>query len=604
LLAHGRPGAIGLDYDVAIASLGDPSIDAAVAGASMLVALRDEPVLPIALIARAEADRLRIDNVLRSFGYYDAVIDMKLNGMDLADPSMPEALAARVGKRMTLVSVRVDRGALYRLGEVGLDGAVPGAVAALDLRAGEPAAARRVLAAGAAMLDALREDGFALARVPPPQATVDHRTSTMDVRYLIEPGPRVSIGAIEVEGLERLSEAFVRRRLGLRLGDPYSPSRLEQARRDLAASDAVAAARVVPAATADTEGRLPLRIAVVEAKRRTIRIAGAYATDEGASLHLGWTHRNLFGRAERLSVRGEIGTLGSGSLDDLDYAAGVSLRLPDRWRRGLDLALDLGAVSESLNAYDRDALTLGGALERRLSRRAAMALGVAFERSRIAQDGQTSDFRLLSLPMMLDWDATDDALAPRQGVRVRTNLVPVPWVRGDADPFARVTLAAAGYLDLSHAGPANGPSDAGVVPGDTVIAGRIALGRIVGASANAVPPDWRFYAGGAGSVRGYPHQSIGPRTGSDQPAGGDSSLEASIELRRRVVGQWGIVAFADAGGVAADGLRNLHGPKIGVGLGIRFHTVIGPLRADLAVPLDPYPGDAPVQLYLGLGEAF
>jgi translocation and assembly module TamA len=600
-----RAETTGLGYEVEIVPLGEAPIDAAVARASMLVALGDEPVLPVALIARAEADRIRIDDVLRGFGYYDAVIDVQVDGLDLADPALPAFLSAPRGDRSARVWIRIDKGPLYRLGEVGLDGNVPSvARSAFDLRAGEPAEARLVLAAGAAMLEALREDGFALARVPPPLATVDHRTRRMDVRYALEPGPRVAIGAIEIEGLEHLSEAFVRRRLGLAPGEAYSPSRLEQAREDLTASGAVAAARLIPGTAVGADGRLPLRVTVVEAKRRAIRIAAAYASDDGASLMLGWTHRNLFGRAERLSLRGEIGTIDGGSKDDPDFALGASLRLPDRWRRNLDLAVDLGVVSESLKAYDRDAISFGGALEQRLSQRFSFTLGTAFERSRIEQDDQAERYRLLSLPMSVAWDATDDPRAPRRGLRAGASLVPVPWVQGEADPFARVGVTAVGYLELPAWGAADVQGEAKDASGDTLLAGRVALGRILGADASSVPPDWRLYAGGAGSVRGYPYQSIGPRTQTNQPAGGDASLEASVELRRRLGGPWGIVAFGDVGSVTSKGLAELGGARVGLGLGVRFHTVIGPLRADVAVPLEPYPGDAPVQLYLGLGEAF
>ena len=604
--AHAGLDASGLRYAVEITPVSDAVVDAAVERASLLAALADdEPVSAVALIARADADRFRIDDVLRSFGYYDAVIDMQIDGVALADAMLPEVLASGIGDRAVTVKVRIDTGPLYRLAVITIDDDPPGSAAsAIDLRAGEPADAARVLAAGAAMLDALREDGYALATVPSPQAEVDHRTRTMDVTYRVETGPQVAIGTIELTGLERLRDAYVRRRLGLAMGDPYSPSRLEQARRDLLASDALIAARIIPATTTDADGRLPLRVAVVERKRRTIRLAGAYASDDGASLLLGWTHRNLLGRAERLSIRGEIGTIDGASRDNLDYAVDLSLRLPDRWRQDLDLALDLGAVRESLTAYDRDAVTIGGALERRLSPRLSVALGAAFERSRITQDGPAEDFRLLSLPMSLSWDSTDDALAPRRGLRLNAQLVPVPWVHGDGEPFTRARLTAAGYLDLARLRASDMPADAGAGPARSLIAARVAVARIIGAAASDVPPDWRLYAGGAGSVRGYPYQAIGPRTAGNAPAGGNLSLEASLELRRRIGGRWGLAAFVDVGSVTADGLPALGGAKVGVGVGIRFHTVIGALRADLAVPLEPYPGDAPAQLYLGIGEAF
>lgn len=620
-----RPDVSGLRYEIEIAPTGHAAMDAAIERASLLAALRDdEAVVPFALIARAQADRWRIDDVLRSFGYYDAVIDVQLDGQDPADPLLAEALAAREGSGSLPVIIRIDTGPLYRLAEIRIDDGVPEAVqSAVDLRIGEPAEARRVLSAGTAMLAALREDGFAFARVPPPQATVDHRNRSMAVRYVVEPGPQVAVGGIEITGLARLREGFVRRRLGLAPGEPYSPSRLEQARRDLLASDAVAAARVTPATALDADGRLPLTIAVVERKLRTLRFRGAFASDEGGSLLLGWTHRNLFGGAERLSVQGEIGAIDRASRDSLDYAAGASLRLPDRWRRDLDLVFDLDAVSESLNAYDRDAVTAGAGLELRLSPRLAVAFGAAAERARIAQDGPAEDFRLLSLPLMIGWDGTDAPQGPRRGLRLEARLVPVPWVQsdgpGDGQAFVRADLAASGYLDLTRLGAGSATPDAAAAADDgdalrkrapaaprpdTVIAGRLALGRIIGAQARAVPADWRLYAGGAGSVRGYPYQSIGPRRASNAPAGGDSLLEASLELRRRLGGPWGVVAFADAGSVTADRLADLGGFRVGAGLGVRFHTVIGPLRADLAVPLDPYPGDSPVQLYLGIGQAF
>jgi translocation and assembly module TamA len=401
----------------------------------------------------------------------------------------------------------------------------------------------------------------------------------------------------------------VRRRLGLSPSDAYSPRRLEQARRDLLASHAVAAVRITPASATDADGRLPLRIDVVERARRTLRLGGAFASDEGASLNAGWEHRNLFGGAERLSANLEVGDIGGASFRNFDYAAGLSLRLPDRPRSDLDIAFDLDAVSESLNAYDRDAVTFGAALEQRVSPRLSVALGLAFERSRIVADGPAEDFRLVSLPMMLAWDGTDAPLDPHKGLRFDARIVPVPLVDGDGQTFVRADLRAAGYLEVGGMSRASATSDIdsgeGVAPPPrTILAGRLALGRIVGAGASAVPADWRFYAGGADSVRGYPYQSIGPRTAGGSPAGGDAAVEASVELRRRIGGPWGLVAFADGGGVARDGLQDLGEFKIGVGLGVRFHTVIGPLRADLAAPLDPAPGDAPVQLYLGIGQAF
>jgi translocation and assembly module TamA len=171
-------------------------------------------------------------------------------------------------------------------------------------------------------------------------------------------------------------------------------------------------------------------------------------------------------------------------------------------------------------------------------------------------------------------------------------------------------VAGSGYLDLTG-GPSQWLTDGQAgdtgnrrLLGRTVLAGRIALGSIIGAAVDAVPPDWRFYAGGGGSVRGYPFQSIGPRTGGGSPAGGDGLLEASLELRRRFGTHWGVVAFADAGAVSENGIPGAGQLAVGLGLGLRYYTPIGPVRVDVATPLNPQDGDSPVQLYIGIGQAF
>jgi translocation and assembly module TamA len=105
-------------------------------------------------------------------------------------------------------------------------------------------------------------------------------------------------------------------------------------------------------------------------------------------------------------------------------------------------------------------------------------------------------------------------------------------------------------------------------------------------------------------VRGYPFQSIGPRTASGSPAGGDALLEGSLELRQRIGARWGMAGFIDIGDVSADGFRGFGNLAIGVGLGARFHTPVGPVRVDLATPLTVAKDDPPVQLYIGIGQAF
>lgn len=617
LLVCAGARAADLPYRLVIAPTGDAGLDAAIVGASRLAQLRDQPpVGPFALVGRGEADAARIDAVLRSFGYYDAVIVVRIAGRRLGDASLLPLLEGLEGESAIEVEVMIDPGPLYHIGSARLDGPVPdSAREAFDLMPGQPAVARDVLAAGQAVLAALQDDGFALARVPPPDAVVDHAARTMDVAYVAEPGPRLALGAVSVSGLERLREDYVRRRLGIEEGEPFSPSRLEQARQDLLAHGVLAWARLTPGDAPDETGRLPLSLEVAERPPRVIRLGGAYASDEGATLSAAWIHRNLFGRAEELTLTGEVGRLTQNSRSDLSHLAQGTLRLRDLWWRDLDLRLDLASIGERLDAYDRDAITAGAVLERRFAPGLSGTVGVGFEDAEITQDEGPQDYRLIFLPLRLSYDTTDDPLDPTRGLRLVTEATPARVVDGPG--FVRGRAAASGYWQPAvdawqgrggrrsgAAADAASEDDKGLALSRTVLAARLALGSIQGAAVDEVPPDWRFYAGGGGSVRGFPFQSLGPRTASGRPAGGDGLLEAALELRLRFGEAWGAVAFVDAGAVAEEGIPGLGDLSVGAGLGLRYHTPIGPVRVDLATPLTASSGDSPVQLYIAIGQAF
>ncbi len=138
-----------------------------------------------------------------------------------------------------------------------------------------------------------------------------------------------------------------------------------------------------------------------------------------------------------------------------------------------------------------------------------------------------------------------------------------------------------------------------------VVAGRVSLGSIIGADVDDVPANGRFYAGGGGSVRGYAYQSIGPRDPNYEPTGGLSLIETSIEARYKVTETIGIVPFIDAGGVFEESWFDFgEDVLVGAGIGLRYYSPIGPIRLDVAVPLDKRSDDDVVQFYVSIGQAF
>jgi translocation and assembly module TamA len=140
-----------------------------------------------------------------------------------------------------------------------------------------------------------------------------------------------------------------------------------------------------------------------------------------------------------------------------------------------------------------------------------------------------------------------------------------------------------------------------------VLAARVRLGSIQGALIDDIAPSRRFYAGGGGSVRGFGYQEIGPRDSLGVPSGGRSLSEFSIEARVKtglLGGGLSLVPFFDAGSVEAGATPRFRGMRFGAGLGLRYQTGFGPIRVDVATPLNRRAGESPVAVYVALGQAF
>ncbi|UQZ90314.1 hypothetical protein C4J81_14315 [Deltaproteobacteria bacterium Smac51] len=139
-----------------------------------------------------------------------------------------------------------------------------------------------------------------------------------------------------------------------------------------------------------------------------------------------------------------------------------------------------------------------------------------------------------------------------------------------------------------------------------VLAARAVWGAVWDAeAAQELPSSLRFYSGGGGSVRGYEYQSVGPRNEKRDPLGGISQFETNLETRFRITETLGFVTFLDGGMVYDDVDVNVFSDLLwGAGAGLRIYTPIGPVRADVAFPLDRRKDDSAWQAYISIGQSF
>jgi len=606
-------------YKVQLAPVGNDDIDQTLKATSDLISLRASArVSPFGLIARARSDTDRLKTALESFGYYQSLVVVHINGKLLTDPSLGDTLTALPKGSTAQVAVSFTLGTLYHLRRIDIDadGEVPlDARETLGLKSGQPAVASAVLAGGSRLLSALQEQGYAFAQVDSPVAYEAADAPVLDLSFHVVAGRKVNVGEIRIEGLKRVHELLVRRRLLLHTGDSYKPSTIEAARRDLLALNVFGQVSVQIGATADESGGVPITFKIVERLRHAIALSAAYSSDLGGSGGATWTDRNVFGNAEQLTFAASVINLGGSDTTGTGYDTSVKYLIPDFLHRNQSLQFAITATKQQLLAYDQTAKTASVTLSRKLSNVWSVSGGLSTTVETIIQDTsvttdkttgqivpvpQTFNYTLLALPLSLNYDSTnlptplDD---PRHGFRGSLSVTPTLAIGHPNATFLITQFKVATYFDLNNLLP--------IAPGRSVLAARALAGIAEGAGELSLPPDQRFYAGGTSTIRGYGYQLVGPEfPQTDIPVGGTAITAGGLEFRQRFYSSWGAVAFVDAGQVSAS-LKPLHSDvRVGAGAGIRYYTGIGPIRFDIAVPVGRRPGEDSFEVYIGLGQAF
>ena len=607
-------------YQVDLASVGNSDIDQTLKATSDLLSLRSSaPVGPFGLIARARSDMDRLKTALESFGYYESRVSININGLPLTDPSLGDALTGLPKGSTAKVAISFTLGTLYHLRRIEIDGEVPPPINARDtlgLNSGQPAVAAAVLAGGSRLLAALQEQGYAFAQVDSPVAYEAADAPVLDLSFHVVAGGKVNIGDIHVEGLQRVHELLVRKRLLLHTGDPYKPSAIEAARKDLLGMNVFGQVSVQVASKADETGGVPITFKMRERLRHAITLNAAYSSDLGGSGGATWTDRNVFGNAEQLSFAASVINLGGSDTTGTGYDTGVKYLIPDFLHRDQSLQFAVTALKQQLQAYDQKAQTASVTLTRKLSSVWTVSTGLSTTEETILQvinarqhppstafvpdPPVTFNYTLLALPFKVVYDSTDLPTPlddPRHGFRGSLSLTPTLAIGHPNSTFLIEVLNLATYFDLNNLFPLD--------PGRSVIAARALAGIAQGAGELSLPPDQRFYAGGTSTVRGYGYQLVGPTFPNlSTPSGGTAISAVGVEFRQRLYTNWGVAAFVDAGQVSAS-LKPLHSNvRIGTGAGMRYYTPIGPIRFDVAVPVGRRQGEDSFEVYIGLGQAF
>ncbi|MHA6334567.1 autotransporter assembly complex protein TamA [Qipengyuania sp. CAU 1752] len=556
------------------------------------------------VLARLKEDSILIERLLASEGWYEAQIETRVDRSSNPDePSLTAVIQVAPGRRYTFSEITIEADPVEPPDLIRDNFA---------LEVGQPIIAMRVQGAEAQVAVALPENGYPFATIGQRDILLDPETGDGSYTLPVAVGTRARFGGFRTTGDLAFDADHVAVLAQFKQGELYDSRMVDDLRQALVATGLLNTISVQPEETGEDAGDGTEYVTIVvdqaAAPPRTIAATAGYGTGEGFRVEGSWSHRNLFPPEGALTARGVLGTREQG--------AGLIFRRSNAGKRDRAFLVVAEALRSDYDAYEAFTGRLSALMTYESTSIWRKPLTYAVGARLIGTNEQDYDFALGDLDRrtffiggligQLGVDQTDSLLNATKGFRITALVEPEGALHDGFVPYVRARLDGSAYFS---------PTDA------ITLAGRLAAGTIQGIERFELAPSRRFYAGGGGSVRGFGYQEVGPRVVLDnpkfdptdpdetanpfiyRPIGGRSFNEASLEVRYRF-GDFGVVGFVDAGQVYESDTPDGSDLRFGAGIGGRYYTNFGPLRFDLAMPLDRREGESSFAIYVSIGQAF
>ncbi|MET0385413.1 MAG: BamA/TamA family outer membrane protein [Polyangiales bacterium] len=559
-------------------------------------------------------DIARVARWYRARGFYDARVSRVSPRFDEDDHTV--RLSLKVEENQPVLVEHIE---LVGLGVADRD-TRDELSASLSLRVGERFDEALHDESKRALVEVLRERAYALATVEG-TVSIDTERHAARVKYHVVPGRRFRFGKITVEGEESLPERPVWAAAEIESGQPFSVSAIDDAKRAIYELGPFASVEVVEKPQT-SDDRVDLVIKVVPGRKfRTAIGAGMQVgtdptlapTDVNNSLNR-WDlhllgrieHRNFLGGMRRISIEDRPRLLFNntyfprainphlGNLLILDFRqpsfleARTSLGINTRWDRGPDPYTNV-LRDDILASAGPERTFLGGTLRASVTINGNWFFPDASESA--FSDLQTDrvyfpSYYAMYMQYALTLDLRDAPREPKRGMYFAVAVQHAGYFLPSDWNYIRVTPDVRGYVPLWRG---------------FVLAGRVRLGvlEITQSDIDVAndqfgikqrlhdlgPLRQRLRGGGNNSVRGYRPNALGDVTqigNNVVDSGGLRQWEASLELRAPITSTFGAVLFVDVGDVSREKRFRLNAPQTSIGLGLRYRTIIGPIRLDVA----------------------
>ena len=500
-----------------------------------------------------------VQEVLATEGYFDPTL--RFEPIAAAAAGAHYRLIIELGRRTTIGSF--DLKFVGALSEPAFQDRAAALRAQWPLAIGTPFRSPQWEAAKTQLLAAVQARDFAGAKLVDSEAKVNPDDATATLSVEIDSGPAYTVGELQITGLEKYDAKLVQRYNPFKVGERFDRAKLiefQQALEDTPYFSSVLASVHLDPANPENA---PLRLVLRESRTKRVSVGVGVASDTGAHLELSYRQSLTFGRPYSVQTGARIDQNGG-----FGY---VDLLLPPKPNGARD---SVGALFEDSDIEELRVkrwsvgaarATLRGT---RGGRHIDTKLGVNFEH----EERKTP----LDPVIVLDTLSTtytwirrnvDEITNPRRG-----NVIELEGTVGASGTQLNETFVR-GYSRLAQYLPI-GERDVLIMRG--------ALGSVKVDTADVVPTRFLFRTGGSTTVRGYDYESIGVSQGG-AIVGGRALAVASVEYvhwLQRWGGNWGVAGFVDVGD-AADSFKEMKA-AVGVGMGVRWRTLAGPLAVDVA----------------------
>lgn len=508
--------------------------------------------------------RAEVQQAATALGYYKST---STAGFTRVEACWQLTVEVAPGPRVLLDSVQ-----LQVLGSETVQGLFGSLLASAPLRSGQPLhhGDYEELKNGLSTLAA--DNGFFAARFDQAEIAVDLQAYTADITLVFAPGPQFRFGELSIVNSDRLSEDLIRGLMQVQTGDPYSSSRLAELRQRLDASQYFRQVRVSPQLDAANGQAVPVTVELELRPRHAWTGGLGFTTDTGPRARFSYENRYVNSLGHKLLVDSTLSTVRS------QVDGSYRIPLEDAARQSLNLAA--GYSVEDNDSFESKRLKLETALRNETDSGWLQSLFVEFQRDDYLV-GTQQDISVLTMPgASINKSSADDLINPSRGWKL------LAQVRGASDSLLSDTSFVQFYGSGKHV----------ISFGRSRLLSRLELGATWIDAAEELPASLRYFAGGDQSIRGYDFRSLGPLNDDGEVIGGKQLVVGSLEYDFLVRNNWRVAVFADSGN--AFNRNSDFDWQTSAGIGLRWLSPIGPVRVDLAHPLD---GDESFRLHITMG---